>query len=63
MAPWHPVHMPNRKTDSNNNGAFSTDAIGLNYGYPEASYDERARIVDAHRNWQQGLSPGERYSS
>ena len=55
MAPWHPVHMPNRKTDSNNNGAFSTDAIGLNYGYPEASYDERARIVDAHRNWQQGL--------
>ena len=55
MAPWHPVHMPNRKTDSNNNGAFSTDAIGLNYGYPEASYEERARIVKAHLDYQQGL--------
>ena len=55
MAPWHPVHMPNRKTDSNNNGAFSTDAIGLNYGYPEATYEERARIVKAHLRYQQGL--------
>ncbi|MEQ1633305.1 MAG: FAD-dependent oxidoreductase [Planctomycetota bacterium] len=55
MAPWHPVPMPNRKTDSNNNGAVSTDAIGLNWGYPEASYEERARIVAAHRDYQQGL--------
>jgi hypothetical protein len=55
MAPWHPVPMPNRKTDSNNNGAFSTDAIGLNWGYPEASYAERDRIVAAHRDYQQGL--------
>ena len=55
MAPWHPVHLPNRKTDSNNNGAFSTDAIGQNHAYPEASHEERARIATAHRNWQQGL--------
>ncbi len=55
LAPWHPVRMPNRKTDSNNNGAFSTDFIGGNYGYPEASHAERARIVDAHRRYQQGL--------
>jgi hypothetical protein len=55
MAPWHPVHMPNRKTDSNNNGAFSTDAIGMNWGYPEASYEEREQIVERHRDWQQGL--------
>ena len=27
-APWHPLWMPNRKTDTNNNGAFSTDYIG-----------------------------------
>ena len=26
--------MPNRKTDTNNNGGFSTDNIGMNYDYP-----------------------------
>ncbi len=55
LAPWHPVGMPNRKTDTNNNGAFSTDYIGANYRYPEASYEERARIVAEHRRWQAGL--------
>ena len=30
--------IPNRKTDTNNHGAFSTDNIGMNYDYPEASY-------------------------
>ena len=33
--------MPNRKTDTNNNGAFSTDYIGMNYDYPEADYATR----------------------
>lgn len=47
--------MPNRKTDTNNNFGFSTDFIGQNYDYPEASYDERASIVDRHRLYQQGL--------
>jgi hypothetical protein len=55
LAPWHPVGMPNRKTDTNNNGAFSTDYIGANYRYPEASYAERAAIVAEHRRWQEGL--------
>ncbi|MFK7739185.1 MAG: FAD-dependent oxidoreductase [Planctomycetota bacterium] len=54
-APWHPVWMPNRKTDTNNNRAFSTDFIGGNYGYPTASYAERERIVAAHLRYQQGL--------
>ena len=53
--PWHPVQMPNGKTDSNNNFAVSTDFIGANYAYPEGSYDERERIVAAHRAYQQGL--------
>ena len=35
--------VPNRKTDTNNHGAFSTDNIGMNYDYPEASYDRRRR--------------------
>ena len=30
--------MPNRKSDTNNHGAFSTDDIGMNYDYPEADY-------------------------
>lgn len=30
--------IPNRKTDTNNHGPFSTDYIGKNYDYPEASY-------------------------
>lgn len=54
-APWHPVWMPNRKTDTNNNGAVSTDYIGGNYEYPEASHATRERIVADHRSYQQGL--------
>lgn len=53
--PWHPVAMPNRKTDSNNNFAVSTDFIGQNWLYATASFEERARIEARHRSWQQGL--------
>ena len=48
-------HMPNRKTDTNNDGGFSLDFIGMNHGYPEASYAERDRIVAAHLRYQRGL--------
>jgi hypothetical protein len=47
--------VPNRKTDVNNHGPFSTDNIGFNYDYPEASYDRRAEILAEHRDYQQGL--------
>ncbi len=53
--PWNPVSMPNRKTDTNNNYAFSTDYIGGNYDYPDADYATRERIIADHRNYQQGL--------
>lgn len=53
--PWINTPMPNRKTDTNNQSAFSTDFIGANYGYPEASYTERAKIIAAHRHYQQGV--------
>jgi hypothetical protein len=43
------------KTDTNNNGAFSTDFIGGSYGYPEGSYAERARIRQAHVDYIQGF--------
>jgi hypothetical protein len=53
--PWHPVWMPNRKTDTNNNFAFSTDYIGGNYDYPDADYATRDKIIADHRSYQQGL--------
>ena len=53
--PWINSPMPNRKTDTNNKYGFSTDFIGGNYDYPEASYEEREKIVEAHRLYQRGL--------
>lgn len=47
--------IPNRKTDTNNHGPFSTDFIGMNYDYPEASYERRREIIKAHENYQKGL--------
>lgn len=48
-------HMPNRKTDINNNGGFSTDMIGMNHHYPEASYRQREKIFDEHLSYTLGL--------
>lgn len=53
--PWINSKMPNRKTDTNNRTGFSTDFIGQNYDYPEASYDEREKIAERHRQYQKGL--------
>jgi hypothetical protein len=47
--------IPNWKTDTNNHGPFSTDNIGKNYDYPNASYERRAEILKEHRTYQQGL--------
>jgi len=47
--------IPNHKTDTNNHGPFSSDFIGGNYDYPEASYERRKAIIEAHRRYQQGL--------
>ncbi len=48
-------HMPNRKTDINNRGGFSTDMIGMNYRYAEANYEERKAIIKAHTDYTKGL--------
>ncbi len=50
-----PSDMPNRKTDWNNRGPFSTDYIGRNYSYPEGDYDTRQKIIEAHKTYQLGL--------
>ena len=47
--------IPNRKTDTNNHGPFSTDNIGMNYDYPEASYERRHEIIKEHERYQKGL--------
>ena len=53
--PFSPDRVPNAKTDTNNSGAVSTDFIGGNTAYPEASYAERDAIKLAHLTYQQGL--------
>lgn len=46
--------IPNRKTDTNNHGPFSSDNIGRNYDYPEASYERRREIIKEHETYQKG---------
>jgi hypothetical protein len=46
--------IPNRKTDSNNHGPFSTDNIGMSYDYPDASYERRREILKEHETYQKG---------
>lgn len=62
VAPWKSYKdclkwsiMPGRKTDMNNQGAFSTDMIGASRNYPEASYAERERMWKEHFDYTLGL--------
>ncbi|MCP8615910.1 FAD-dependent oxidoreductase [Salirhabdus salicampi] len=47
--------MPNGKTDLNNHGAFSTDNIGMNYEWPEGSYETREKIYQDHFTYDLGM--------
>lgn len=47
--------MPNQKTDINNRGAMSTDAIGMNWDYPEAGYAEREKIAKEVEDYTKGF--------
>lgn len=51
----HPFRIQNGKTDTNNNGAFSTDYLGGNWDYPEADYATRQKIWDEHYNYVAGF--------
>ncbi|HSI15080.1 MAG TPA: FAD-dependent oxidoreductase [Chthoniobacter sp.] len=58
-AGWHETFekfdpIPNHKTDTNNHGPFSTDDIGANWEYPDASYERRREIIKEHENYQKG---------
>jgi hypothetical protein len=47
--------IPNNKRDVNNVGPFSSDNIGMNYEYPEASYEKRNEILKEHISYHKGL--------
>ncbi|WP_229374953.1 FAD-dependent oxidoreductase [Fibrella rubiginis] len=51
----HFVMMPNHKTDINNCGGLSTDMIGANHDYPNASYARRAEIIRDHELYTKGF--------
>ena len=67
---WHVLKispLPNRKSDVNNAGPFSTDLTGGSHGYPEGDWATRAQIWHAHEDYQRGfhvfLSTDERVPS
>ncbi len=47
--------IPNFKTDVNNHGPFGFDNIGMNWDYPDASYERRAEIIREHTSYQKGF--------
>lgn len=52
---WKFDKLVNQKVDMNNHGAFSSDYIGGNHGFPSASYQEREEIFQAHVAHIKGL--------
>jgi hypothetical protein len=51
----NPVHLPNGKTDTNNNGPFSTDYIGGSWDYPEADQARRRQLWQEHADYTKGF--------
>jgi len=47
--------IPNLKTDVNNHGPMSFDNIGMNWDYPDASYERRKEIIKEHILYQKGI--------
>jgi hypothetical protein len=49
------VRLPNGKTDMNNgNPWFSLDLVGGSKSYPDADYATRDKIIERHRDYEQG---------
>jgi hypothetical protein len=47
--------LPNRKTDINDGGPFSTDFLGANWRYPDGDPATRQRILQDHIDYTKGL--------
>ena len=53
LNPKLPIQLHNG--DCNNEGAISSDMIGMNYAWPEGDYATREKIFQDHVNYQQGF--------
>lgn len=51
----HPFPIKNGKTDTNNNGAISTNNVNHNWNYPDGSYAEKEKIWQDHVDYVQGF--------
>jgi hypothetical protein len=47
--------IPGGKADLNDNGPVSTDMVGGSWAYPNATYEQRAAIWQAHKTYEQGF--------
>ena len=47
--------IPNSKTDIAGRGGFSIDMVGMNYQYPEGTYEQRQQIIKDHESYTKGL--------
>jgi hypothetical protein len=47
--------LPNRKTDINDGGPFSTDFIGFSWDYPDGDAARRRTILQQHEDYTKGL--------
>jgi hypothetical protein len=50
-----PGQLPNRKSDINDGGPFSTDFIGMNWDYPDGDQATRQTILQEHLDFTKGL--------
>ena len=48
------TQIPNAKVEVHNLGPFSIDNVGMNYEYPDASFEQRKKIMEEHENYQKG---------
>jgi hypothetical protein len=50
-----PVELPGGKTDTNNNGSFSTDCVEMSESWAEADYATRQKLEAAHIRYTKSL--------
>ena len=46
--------IPNAKVEVHSQGPFSIDNVGMNHEYPDASFEQRRKIMEEHENYQRG---------
>ena len=49
------LKIPKKKYDLNNRGPVSLDMLGENWDYPDASYEQRQKIIAAHEHYTKSI--------